>query len=266
METDNVPGQRTRALSTPVDHIEEDDHHDDIELPSLITKTPTTSTATIKTKQQQPQQSQTPDAITTRMEEFLFILIFVTRYIILLATLTLLVIAVLYTIGSIVTLNADNLFCPAYSEQDVRKYNYENNLAEGDADSCYYIDRQRLNFNDIKNLNLNIFEASFLKISDLTIDTMMRFLFYSIICVCLFGIIVYQSYFLIYDTIFLLLRQTNCCYNCCNYNDSDNSRNKINLKTKSKRRIVFGSKYLNPRVAKAYLACIEQAKSERKSN
>ena len=259
------------ARTPPVNDVDDDEHnidttvHNEMQM-STVNKKPNSNINTVSQSQQTPTN-------TNLMDDFVFTLVFIARYIILFTTLSLLMIAILYTIGSIITLNADNLFCPAYSEEEVRAHNYENGLADGDPDSCYYIDRQRLNFNDIKNLNLNIFEASFVKISNVTMDVMIRFIFYLIICICLFGIIIYHSYFLIYDTLFLLIqRQTLCsCCNCNCYRNNNNKKNnkknmsdKINLKTASNRKITFISKYLNPRVTKTFLLCVDEARSNKK--
>ena len=249
---DGITRTATSTAVTAIDVDDDDDPHDD-----QIRTTSNTKTTVCEKPSISPNQHHHNDTKRKMsMDDMLFILLFVARYIVLTTACCLLMIAVLYTIGSVVTLNADNLFCPGYTEEEVRLYNFENNLPEGDRDSCYFIDRKKLNFNDIKNLNLNIFNA-FIDISNLSIQTIIQSLLYLIVCLLLIALIIFHAFYLIYDTIFIILK------NCNGKNgtttppsQTTQTRHRGNSTARLK-----NLKPINPRVAKTFIKCFRDARS-----
>lgn len=64
-------------------------------------------------------------------------LYFIGRYLVVLLSYFLCMIACLYGTGSLVTLEATNFFCPSYTLDEIHEYNLENGNKYGDySDSC----------------------------------------------------------------------------------------------------------------------------------
>lgn len=132
-------------------------------------------------------------------DDALYFLYFVGRFLVVLTSYFLCVVGVLYAIGSVVTLEATNFFCPIYTEEAVRQHNYENNNPHGEfVESCWLIDQQALNLNEIRALNVNIFDAS---IDTTNIINMIQSILYIIVTFILLISTIYQTYFLVYDAI-----------------------------------------------------------------
>ena len=90
----------------------------------------------------------------------LYVLYFIGRYLVVLTSYFLCIISLLYAIGNLVKLEALNFFCPRYTEEEVRAYNFEVQAKDGtDGFSCYHIDRQKLNFQEIYQATSNIYSA-----------------------------------------------------------------------------------------------------------
>ena len=138
--------------------------------------------------------------ITTTTDQLLYALYFVSRFLVLLTSCFLCIIASLYAIGNIVSLEATNFFCPSYSEEEIRKYNLQHNAPEGQSHgSCFYIDRQRLNYDEITALNLNIFSAN---TNNPTVIEIIICLIYIIITTILLLPTLYYSYLFVYDVFY----------------------------------------------------------------
>ena len=144
--------------------------------------------STKKSEEEQMQQ---------KRNKLLHLFLFVSRGLVLFTLYFVFGILCLYSIGSLVSLKANNLFCPLYTEEEVRLYNFENDLPHGDPESCFYINRKKLNINDIKNLNLDIFTAT-VELNDTNI---FQFVLYIILLLLLSLATIYHSYLFIYDTI-----------------------------------------------------------------
>ena len=144
--------------------------------------------------------------------------LFVSRGLVLFALYFLCCMSVLYTIGSLVKLKADNLFCPLHTEEQVRLHNFENGLSGGDPDSCFYINRQKLNVNDIKNLNLEIFTAS------IEINNVYTFQFatYILLLFLIVIVLLYHTYLFTFDLICVV-----CLHNKINHHRNTNMLKQI---------------------------------------
>ena len=140
-------------------------------------------------------------------DKILYVTYYIGRILVLFISYFLCIVGILYGIGSVVKLDATNLYCPIYSEQEVRQHNFENNLPYGDDYAgCWYINQQTLNFRSIYDLNLDIFTA--------TIDTsnclkLIQSVLYFTVALILLISTVYQTYFVIYDTLYAVLSMIN---------------------------------------------------------
>ena len=143
----------------------------------------------------------------SKCDEPLFILFFVARYFVVLTACLLLMISILYAIGSLISLQADNFFCPSVSEEEVRLYNFENGHSHGLWGSCYYIDRKVVHWSYIYNLNINIFSATF--VDSTSVAAIFQCSMFVFVSICMFTIAVYHSYFILYDTIFVIIGKPN---------------------------------------------------------
>ena len=133
-----------------------------------------------------------------------YLLYFIGRYSVVITSYFLCVIASLYAIGSLVTLEATNFFCASYTLEKIRQYNLDNGNEHGvDDDSCLRIDRQGLNSNVLSDLNYNIFTG---KIDSDSLDFVAYFqaILYFTTAFVLFIPALYHTYLLIYDTIYAL--------------------------------------------------------------
>ena len=119
------------------------------------------------------------------------------RYLVVLTSYFLSIIAVLYAIGSVTHLETTNFFCPTHTEQEVREYNFENHHDwGGDRYGCWYIDTKKLNFREVFDLNIGMFTAT------ISMDPLFAFYccLYSIAAIFIAISSLYHSYLLIYDT------------------------------------------------------------------
>ena len=132
-----------------------------------------------------------------------YVFYFIGRFLVVIISYFLCIIASLYATGSLVTLEATNFFCPSYTLEEVRQYNLENGNENGVdeyVDSCLRIDRQGLNYNVLSDSNYNIFIG---KIDSDSLDFMAYFQAISYFATALILSIptLYHTYLLIYDTI-----------------------------------------------------------------
>ena len=132
-----------------------------------------------------------------------YLLYFIGRYLVVLTSYSLCVIAALYATGSLVVLEATNLFCPLYTLEEIREYNYENGYEHGSSDSCVRIDRQGLDLSVLQDLNSNVLNG---KIDSDSIDagSFLLSILYSLTAIILFVVTLYQTYWLLYDTVFAI--------------------------------------------------------------
>ena len=145
-----------------------------------------------------------------------YVLYFIGRYLVVLVSCFLCLISSLYGIGCLVTLEAINFFCSSYTLEEVRQYNFENGYERGiEGDSCFRIDSQGLNYNNLFSVNNNVFTA---KIDSNLID----FVQYIQAIACFsFTLIVsiaalYQLYWLLYDTKYAI--------SSCLFHEQNNNR------------------------------------------
>ena len=144
--------------------------------------------------------------------EALVVFVYFARYVLLLTTICLFIISLMYGISSLVTLEATNFFCPLHSEEEVRQHNLENGLEHGDDQySCWYINRSVMNLMKIIMLEDDLFEATF---KNFTIINLFKCLLYCLVSLCLLIIILYNGYYVIYDTFFALVGYFNSKLNC----------------------------------------------------
>lgn len=133
---------------------------------------------------------------------FFVVLYFIGRYLIILTSYFLPLIAALLGIGSVVSLEATNFFCPSYTEEKVRQHNLDNENPYGDDPwNCWYIERPRLNLNAIANLDLQIFIA---KLNNFTPLSIIQLCIYLTIAIALTITTLRHSYILLYDSFYLL--------------------------------------------------------------
>ena len=139
-----------------------------------------------------------------------YILYFIGRYLVVFTSYFLCVIASLYATGTLVILEATNFFCPLYTLEEIRQYNFENGNEQGSLyDLCYSIDRQDLDVNVLTDINNNVFTGKIQSSDSIDFGSYLQAILYSLIAIILFIATLYQSYFLIYDTIFAI---GNCKY------------------------------------------------------
>ena len=139
------------------------------------------------------------DIIYDTQDRILYALYFTVRLFVLLVSYMLCVVALFYTIGSIVDIEVTSFFCPTYTKEEVRQHNYENGYAEGDSIfSCWYIDRPRLNYEAMFSLNSDIFTAR-IDQENLSIGQIITATLYSIITLVLLTKTMWYTYFWLYD-------------------------------------------------------------------
>ena len=155
---------------------------------------------TNKNKNKQKYKDNDSKSKDKKFEGLLYGLLLLARYLVLLTAYFLLVICVLYAIGSVTILEAENFYCPSYTEEEVRTHNYENGLKWGDHESCYLIDRKMLNWYAVKNVDVNIFTGSVKFNNPGSISVC---IIYLLIGLFLLINALYDSYFIVYDTIFI---------------------------------------------------------------
>ena len=164
--------------------------------------------------------------------ETLTALVYFARYLLLLIIICLFGISLLYSISSLVTLEATHFFCPIYTEEQVRQHNLENNLAKGEGSlSCWYIERSKIDFNAVESLDIDVFEANFDCYT--TLDAIICAV-YSLISLYLLIITLYHGYYLLFDTFYAILacflntNSKSCSWCCCNLRKNVNVVNTDN--------------------------------------
>ena len=136
-------------------------------------------------------------------DKLFYVLYFVGRYLVVCTSYFLCIISTLYAIGSLTTLEVSNLFCPVYTKEEIRTYNKINGNQYGASErSCYYIDRTRLNLDNIFQLNISLFSAEFGE--NITFVSVLVSILYFIVTTILILPTIYHTYYLIYDTFFAL--------------------------------------------------------------
>ena len=134
-----------------------------------------------------------------------YFLYFIGRYFAILMCYFLCIIGSLYSIGSIITLEATDFLCPIYTEEEVRQHSFNNGLPEGDrADSCWYINERQINFGAIKNLDIKIFTAN-IYWSQIGFIKWIQSLLYAFLTLFLLIYTLKHTYLLLYDTYFAIL-------------------------------------------------------------
>ena len=132
-----------------------------------------------------------------------YVLYFVGRYLVVITSYCLCAIASLYATGSLVTLEATNFFCPSYTLEEIRQYNFEHGNEQGSSDSCLRIERQGINLNVLLDTNHNIFTGT-IRSDSLDFIAYFEALLYFAAAFILFICTLYQTYFLIYDTVYAI--------------------------------------------------------------
>ena len=111
----------------------------------------------------------------------------------------------LYATGSLITLEATSFFCPVYSAEEVRQHSVEIVSRVGASIwSCWFVNRKRLNYEAIFELDINIFSAS-IDINTLTFFKVFQTLSYSMVVLILLIATLHHTYLFIYDTMFAIL-------------------------------------------------------------
>lgn len=153
-------------------------------------------------KKTNSQRNVHPEVTYDNYDTIFYLLYFIGRYLVLLTSYFLCTICILYAIGSIVTLEATNFFCPSYTEAQVRQHNLENGFNEGDSPwSCWYIEQRRLNYESLFELDIGIFTG---RIANITFVTILQSLVYTLVALILLIPTIYHSYLLLYDTFFAI--------------------------------------------------------------
>ena len=136
-------------------------------------------------------------------DKIFYLLYFIGRFLLLGTSYCLCIICSLYATGSLIILEATSFFCPVYTEEQIRQSNYKNLLERGDSDwSCSYIERTRLNYYALFELNLDIFEA---KINDqLTFAVLIQTILYIIVALFLLLATIHHTCLFFYDIIFVI--------------------------------------------------------------
>ena len=133
-----------------------------------------------------------------------YVLYFVGRYLVVITSNVLCVIASLYATGSLVTLEATNFFCPSYTLEEIRQYNLEHDNQYGVIDdSCLRIDRPGLNYNVLLSLDNQVFTGK-IDTNTLSFGGYIQSILYFITTIILFISTLYQTYLLVYDTIYAI--------------------------------------------------------------
>ena len=135
-------------------------------------------------------------------------LYYIARYLSVFLLIGLCITSGLYAVGNLVTIQAQNFTCAQYSEEQVRKINFEEGYEHGQSNSCYYIDRQKLNFEAIYNLDIDIYTAFFANNVG-PLDVILCIL-YSIIFLVSMILTLYHGYYLLYDSYYTIIACCNC--------------------------------------------------------
>ena len=135
---------------------------------------------------------------------------FVMRYVLGLMTLFLSFVASMYGISNLITMEAVNFFCGYKTAKEVYEHNRALNISTGIEDDCWYINKLVLNADAIKNLNLNIYNASIITSNDVTFERIVSFILFIILAMILLCGGMLNIYYIIYDTVyFVILKKPN---------------------------------------------------------
>ena len=169
---------------------------------------------------------------------------FTVRYLVLITTMFICMISCLYAIGNLITLEATNFYCPSYTAEQVRQHNVENGYNQGDSSfSCWYIDKQKLNWQDVRSLKLNIYVA-FFQVNN--VFQLLQSVIYFLIVIFLFIVCLIHFCYLFYDTFYIVCFKWNqnkrilktfekLCYTL-NLKNQQTKKNKQNNKKKKKKK------------------------------
>ena len=177
--------------------------------------------------------------VISKYGDIVTILYYIARYLSLFLLIGLCIISTLYAVGNLVTIQAENFTCPRYTEEQVRRTNFDKRYETGQTNTCFYIDRQVLDFNAIYNLDISIYNASFG--DNIDIFDAILFVFYLFIALISIILTIYHAYYLLYDSYYFIRGK------CTNHNPTtathDNS-NKVHTTHK-----------INPRFKKIVEEC-----------
>ena len=124
---------------------------------------------------------------------------FSVRYLFVVMTIFLSLIAAIYALSALITTEATNFFCKYLDASEVYQHNRENEYNEGDPGGCWYIEKPKIDINKMKHLDLGIYESS---INDQSFVTIFACVIFSLLSLFLLFIGLQNGYYVIYDTIF----------------------------------------------------------------
>ena len=172
--------------------------------------------------------------VISKYEEIVGILYYVARCLSVFLLIGLCIISTLYAVGNLVTIQAENFACPQYTEEQVRRTNFERRDKDGKMNSCLYIDRQILNFDAIYSLDISIYTASFAQ--DIDVFDVTLFVFYSFIALISATLTIYHGYYLLYDSCYVVIGCTKCAQSKTTSiatADNINGKNTLNIPHKT---------------------------------
>ena len=138
------------------------------------------------------------------LDKIILSFVYISRYFVLCVCGLLLCISVLYTVGSVSTIAAENFWCPVRTEDEVRKFNFENDFPRGNTSTCHYIDSASLNYGRLKYLTIDSYVAR-IDFDNEGASSLIQFIIYCLISLFLFVIILYHCYFVLYDTFAIIV-------------------------------------------------------------
>ena len=125
------------------------------------------------------------------------------RYLLLCLSICLCMIASLYGISNLICLRATNIYCPVYTEEQVRRHNFKNGSPKGDfgVASCWYIDTARFDFQAILEPNSKLLQAH---VDQFSTSHIIQCAIYFIVILYPLYVIIWYGFYLFYDTFYLI--------------------------------------------------------------
>ena len=127
---------------------------------------------------------------------------YILRIVVFSITICLSLIAMLYAVANLITLEAVNLFCKDLTPSEVYQHSFEYSLNEGAVNnSCWYIHREVLDRDTIEKLDLDIYEPSF---NDIYFGDVIACLFFMTLAIILLITGSYWGYYLFLEFYYIL--------------------------------------------------------------
>lgn len=129
---------------------------------------------------------------------------FSVRFIIVFTTIFLSLIAGMYALSNLITVEAVNIFCPRFNRTEIYEYNQQHNQTTSDSSSCYYNNILTLNTDVVENLKTEIYDAK-IEAKNQSFQSIFSFVVFAILALFLAFIGLQNGFYAIYDAIYIFI-------------------------------------------------------------